>query len=248
MWLDFTQRKFLGLPFKQQHKKCAALLRQVYEQRLQQSPWEAGWAIYLQLQKWMNETCCELLTSEQLADRYHVHQQKAEQGHQEHHLLPAIRTQDRLVGEEAWPLAIYLDHLRSAHNVGSIIRTVEAFRLGTVYFSAMTPFIHHKQVKAAAMGTEQWITCHQGIALNTLPRPLIALETCETAHSLYDFTFPSTFTLILGNEEYGCSREVLAQADEIVEIPLRGRKNSLNVANALAIAAGEINRQKRRLS
>jgi tRNA G18 (ribose-2'-O)-methylase SpoU len=60
---------------------------------------------------------------------------------------------------------------------------------------------------------------------------------------LSDFIFPASFTLILGNEEYGISNESLKLADYIVEIPLFGAKNSLNVACAFAIAASQIRRQ-----
>ncbi|MCE2983540.1 MAG: TrmH family RNA methyltransferase, partial [Parachlamydia sp.] len=92
---------------------------------------------------------------------------------------------------------------------------------------------------------DQWVSCFKEIPLSQLKKPIIALETATGAHNLYDFSFPSSFTLVVGNEEYGCSDETLHLADEWVEIPLRGRKNSLNVANAFAIAAGEIARQKK---
>jgi tRNA G18 (ribose-2'-O)-methylase SpoU len=150
-----------------------------------------------------------------------------------------------LQSEEAWPIAIYLDNLRSAHNVGSVIRTVEALAIGSLYFSCQTPFITHQQVQNTAMGSTQWVSCYQGVDLSSLPRPIVVLETSPEALSLYEFIFPSSFTLVIGNEEYGCSDETLKLADYLVEIPLRGCKNSLNVANAFAIAAGEISRQKR---
>ncbi len=242
---DFTQKRFLALPYKRQHKKCAEILRQIYDRVLYQKEWKSDWDIYQQLLIWMNESICELPTLKWMADQYHWHQQQAQISKKEHYLLPDIRKGDRAQGEEPWPIAIYLDHLRSAHNVGSIIRTVEALALGRIYFSSKTPFINHKQVQDTAMGTIQWVSCNQGVELSTLPRPFVVLETSQQAIPLYDFIFPSCFTLVVGNEEYGCSDETLKLADYVVEIPLRGHKNSLNVANAFAIAAGEISRQKR---
>ena len=191
----------------------------------------------------MKVATLDRLTPQTIADRYHYHLQQAGFGQKEHHLLPKVRTGDKTSAQPSLPIAIYLDQIRSAHNVGSIIRTVEAFSLGTLYFSASTPFITHKQVQDTAMGSAAWVSCHRNIPLDSLPKPLIALETSEEAASLYDFIFPSTFTLVLGNEEYGCSEETLKAADIILEIPLRGRKNSLNVANAFAIVASEIIRQ-----
>lgn len=242
---DFTKRKFQALPLKRQHKKCADLLRQLYDKLISNDISEKDWETYQQLLQWMNipdQTI--ILHPKTLADRYHWHRQQAQISHKEHYLLPKIRKGDRSEGETPWSIAIYLDHLRSAHNVGSIVRTVEAFALGTLYFSPKTPFVTHKQVQDTAMGAHQWITCAQHIELTTLPRPIIALETSEEAIKLYDFIFPLTFTLVVGNEEYGCSDEVLAIADYLIEIPLRGHKNSLNAANAFAIAAAEISRQK----
>jgi tRNA G18 (ribose-2'-O)-methylase SpoU len=241
---DFTRKKFLSLPVKRQHKKCAELLRRIYDLLLDKKEWLIDWQLYQQLLQWMNALPCENPTLQTISDHYHSHLQQAQVFKREHQLLPKVRKGDRLQGEEAWPIAFYLDNLRSAHNVGSVIRTVEALALGSLYFSSNTPFITHKQVQDTAMGSIQWVSCHQGIGLSTLPRPIIVLETTQEALSLYEFIFPSSFTLVIGNEEYGCSDETLQLADSLVEIPLRGHKNSLNVANAFAMVAGEIYRQK----
>ncbi|MCB1082403.1 MAG: TrmH family RNA methyltransferase, partial [Chlamydiia bacterium] len=66
------------------------------------------------------------------------------------------------------------------------------------------------------MGTETIVPTQTG-NLSDLPRPLIALETVETAPSIHDFSFPKTFSLLLGNEEYGLKEETLKSADAIVQ-------------------------------
>ena len=242
---DFTKKKFLEQPIVRQHKKCAELLRNLYDRDMADPSVSLGWELYLSFLRWMNESIPHFVpTVKTIADCYHHHLKKGNIAKREHQLLPTIRRGDHMQGEEPWPIAIYLDELRSAHNVGSIIRTTEALALGSLYFSQSTPFSTHKQVKDTAMGTEQWVSCVKEFDLNALPRPIIALETAEEAISLYNFIFPSSFTLVVGNEEYGCSDETLSQSDYLVKIPLRGRKNSLNVANAFALAAGEISRQK----
>lgn len=242
---DFTKRKFLSQPIERQHKKCAELLRLLYDKFINQQEWSSDWEIYLQLLDWMNEPQAIKPTSiKAIADSYHVHLQKGHISKREHDLLPQIRQGDRQKGEEPWPIAIYLDGLRSAHNVGSIIRTTEAFALGSLHFSRSTPAASNNQVKNAAMGTDQWVSCSHQADLATLPHPIIALETAEEAIPLYEFIFPPSFTLVVGNEEMGCSDEALTLSDYVIDIPMRGRKNSLNVANAFAIAAGEISRQK----
>ncbi|MBA2369682.1 MAG: TrmH family RNA methyltransferase [Candidatus Protochlamydia sp.] len=242
--LDFTERKFLNLPIETKHKKCAEQLRYCYDRLSQGKDIQEEVSIYNRLLRWMDSPPLPSFKPKEIADRYHLHIQLAKVLKKEHNLLPAIRTGDRAESQTPWTIDIYLDEIRSAHNVGSILRTTEAMALGTVYFSSNTPFIDHKQVKDAAMQTEQWVVCRRGIPLSDLRRPIIALETVERALSLFEFTFPPLFTLVVGNEEYGCSDAALMVADYIIEIPLRGRKNSLNVANAFAIAAGEISRQK----
>ena len=159
-------------------------------------------------------------------------------------MLPHVKKGDREQALEAWPIAVYLDNIRSAHNVGSMIRTTEALSLGSMYFSERTPFTDHQQVKNTSMGAYQWVECHQGFSLSDLFQPIIVLETTDEALSLYDFIFPPTFTLVVGNEEYGCSESSLQCADYFLRIPMRGRKNSLNVANAFAMVAGEIYKQR----
>lgn len=239
---DFTKRKFLSLPLEQQHKKCAELLRRLFEAK------EPSMNEYSELCSWMGLEKVLPQNSKEIADAYHEHLKAAKVQLKEHRLLPSIRKNDRTKADEVWPITIFLDHIRSAHNVGSIVRTTEAFSLGKLYFSKDTPFIDNKQVKDTAMGTEEWIVCKKEAALDDLPKPIIVMETSEDAIPIYDFIFPQSFTLVVGNEEYGCSEDSLLKADHLIEIPLRGHKNSLNVANAFAIAAAEIFRQKRAFS
>lgn len=237
--VDFTKRKFLTLPLARQHKNCAEVLRSIYIKSD-----EISLLAYQEIAMWMEEKPLLNVTQKSLSDRYHYHLNKAGVKQKEHNLLPLVRTLDKTEAAETYPIAIYLDHVRSAHNVGSIVRTIEAFSLGTLYLSKNTPPLTHKQVRDTAMGTDQWVQWHHHVKLEELPRPIIVLETSDRAVNIYDFTFPKCFTLVVGNEEYGCSDETLHLADIIVEIPLRGRKNSLNVANAFAIAASKINGQR----
>lgn len=240
---SFTKRKFLELDPRQRHKKCAELLRSFYEKfRAQEILPEEAFSDYNRLLSWLAlpPYCHADLKS--LADQYHWHLKEARWNLKEHNLLPSIRTGDRTPKADFLPIAIYLDNVRSAYNVGSILRTAEALRLGKVYFSAKTPFIDNEKVQRTAMGAADLVPCFQKISPVALPRPLIALETSEEATPLAQFSFPAVFTLIVGNEEYGISNEVLAEVDILVEIPLLGAKNSLNVACAFAIAAAEIRR------
>lgn len=237
--MQYTQRKFLSFPLEKQHKKCAEMLRALFE-----TGREELFSHYNEIQAWMCSPTLSSAGRRAISDRYHEHLKAAGLSLREYRLLPRISTGDRERKiEENLPVTIYLDQIRSAHNVGSIIRTTEAFSLGTLAFSKDTPGPDHPQVEKTAMGSCAYVSCSPIASLEELPRPLIALETSPAAIPLQQFIFPETFTLVVGNEEYGCSAEILKEADYLIEIPLRGRKNSLNVANAFAIAAAEIIKQ-----
>jgi tRNA(Leu) C34 or U34 (ribose-2'-O)-methylase TrmL len=239
----FTRPKFLGLPAESQHKKCALLLRQIYEDRLQGQDTSLLVQTYNEIAGWMRIRKRVPGTLERIANLYHWHLQNAHICLREHNLLPAIQKNDREKAEEKWPIHLYLDNLRSAYNVGNLVRTFEGFGFGTIFFSEKTPSLNHNQVKKSSMGAHQWIDSKTVSSLEELPRPLVLLETCPDTPSVHEFLFPKSFTLALGNEEYGASETLREAADYTIHIPMRGRKNSLNVANAFSIAAGEILRQ-----
>lgn len=241
MFESMTEGEFLRLSERYRHKKAAELLRAYQKNQNARSL-----TLYRRLEKWMGLPTLQELDFSCLSDRYHLHLSIARISLKEHNLLTSQFNQmDRPSTIPCLPIAIYLDNLRSAFNVGSILRTVEAFRLGRVCFAKNTPFIDNLKVQKTSMETFDKVPCDQNVPLATLPQPLIALETDPTAPSVFDFVFPASFTLMLGNEEYGLSEEALSLKSAIVQIPLYGFKNSLNVASAFAIAAGVISHQLR---
>jgi tRNA G18 (ribose-2'-O)-methylase SpoU len=241
MFESMTEGEFCRFSKRFRHKKAAQILRTFYEGRNPRTL-----ALYRRLENWLLLPSLSEEDFPSLSDRYHLHLAIAESSLKEHNLLSsAFQQPDRPSCVAPLPVAIYLDNLRSAFNVGSILRTTEAFRLGKVCFAKRTPFIDNPKVQKTSMGAFDKVICEQHSALQLLPRPLIALETAPKAPSVFDFAFPSSFTLMLGNEEYGLSQEALSQRDAVVTISLYGYKNSLNVACAYAIAAGVISHQLR---
>jgi tRNA G18 (ribose-2'-O)-methylase SpoU len=243
-FFSFTKYKFLNLEEKQKHKKLSEILRLIYEETLKKNNVENALSHYHEIIQWINLEQLKAINLETLSDRYHFHLRKAKYNLKENNLLPSIRKNDRKASKEFGALSIYLDNIRSAHNIGSILRTTEAFRLGTVCFSVDTPFINNKKILKTAMGTETITPCIENYSIDTLQKPIIALETSDDAISLHEFIFPKNFTLVLGNEEYGISDSILKKTDYLLEIPLIGIKNSINVACAFAIVAAEIQKQK----
>jgi len=236
---SFSKTKFLGLPLKRQHKKCALVLKELYlafDQRLHSH--------YNEIQNWMGGDTFLTHDRKAISDRYHVHLKLAGISYREHHLLPRISKEDRAIAKPLWPIHVYLDRIRSAFNVGSIIRTAETIGFESLYFHPQTPYVDHHQVQQSSMGTHQWVNCQKVENINALPGPIIVMETSQDAYALHEFLFPESFTLVLGNEEYGVSEHMISNADYFINIPMRGKKNSLNVSNAFAMAAMEIYRQR----
>ena len=232
---SFSKAKFLSLPAPQQHKKCSEVLKEFYvhPERTELR------ALYSQLCEWMDLS--PLLNS--VEERFHEHLRAANLSIAEHNFLHTLTTKD-YPSQTPWlSIHTYLDGLRSCHNVGSIIRTVEAFRLGPVHLSSDMMSPSHPQIQRTAMGAWPLVTITHGEV--DLPRPWIGVETVSSACFWNQFLYPQTATLFMGNEERGLSHTILTACDHIVRIPLVGQKNSLNVANAFAIIAAEIASQQR---
>lgn len=145
---------------------------------------------------------------------------------------------------QSLPYAVLLHNLRSGFNVGSIFRTVDCFGLESVHLSGYTPDVGHAMLKSAARGTERWIPHKRWdspfdciAAHRERGYEIIALETGDGTVPLSSVKWPSKGLILLGNEELGIAPELLQACRVKVEIPMAGRKASLNVANAFAVMA-----------
>ena len=158
---------------------------------------------------------------------------------------------DRVLRErKIFPLYFILDHLRSSFNVGSLFRTAECLGVKHIYLVGYTPTPEDSGVKKTAMGTDKvvpWSTHNHVIdvikKLKTKGVSVIGLETSKASQSLNSFKVPEAVALLVGNERFGLSENVLEQVDHCLEIPMMGQKNSLNVANSLSITTYEVIRQ-----
>lgn len=173
-----------------------------------------------------------------LLDELHNHLQEAKISRKEHNLIEVVRG-DKDEAHPLLPISIYLENLRSVHNIASIMRTTEAFSLGKIFVSGSI-YPEHEKLKKASMGTHDWVLCTHVESFKALKRPLVVVETVPTSVPYYDFTYPEECSLAFGNEEYGCSDALLQAADHIIHIPLFGRKNSLNVSSAFSIIAADL--------
>lgn len=143
-------------------------------------------------------------------------------------------------------LIVVLDNIRSSFNVGSVLRTAEGFAVEKVILSGYTPTPEDDGTRRSALGAEKkiaWSSVSKAESvlseLKQVGFRVVALETSRMATSLADFVWPEKAVLLLGNERFGLDHEVLRSADHLVQIPMYGEKNSLNVAVAFGIAAAD---------
>jgi len=154
---------------------------------------------------------------------------------------------------------LVLENLRSLYNVGAIFRTAEACQVSKILLVGSSgiiipespkdqrqPLLNPKLAKTA-LGTQNlvfwqhfWTTDE---AIKSLPKnpSLIALEQTKKSQNIFQFNFPgNNLALIVGNEVSGVSRASLQKSTAVVNIPMFGKHNSLNVATACGIALYQI--------
>lgn len=154
-------------------------------------------------------------------------------------------------------LVLIAHNLRSAHNVGSVLRTAEGLGVGKLYLSGYSPYppapndkrLPHlaqradRQIAKTALGAEKFIDWQYRADIKALIHDLkkqgftvAALEQSPYSTKLTDLQPPDKLALIVGRETEGIEPEILAVCDHVLEIPMFGRKESFNVAQASAMA------------
>jgi len=167
-----------------------------------------------------------------------------------------VKTHDSRLSPEEFrtlprhPVTVILDNLRSAFNVGSIVRSADCARVQKVFFCGITAHPPNPKVIKTAMGAMDyvpWEHCPETTeAVNRMKKrniPVIGLEVTDISKPFYQIQYPAPVCLVVGNEALGVSREVLEMVDQIVKIPMWGFKNSVNVAVAFGIVVFEVIRQ-----
>lgn len=151
---------------------------------------------------------------------------------------------------ERLPLRFVLDNIRSAFNVGSILRTADGLGVERVHLCGYTPTPDEDKTARTALGAQHAVEWEASGKISELLSEmknsgwrLVALETSSKALELAEPFEQVPTVFVFGNERFGLGSEVLSLCDEVRRLPLRGTKNSLNVGVAAAIAAYEWSRQ-----
>ena len=150
---------------------------------------------------------------------------------------------------EKLPLVVVLDNVRSMYNVGSVLRTADAFRVNRVYMCGITPRPPHPEIHKTALGAEdsvEWSYVKDTLAavaeLKDKGYNVYAVEQCEGSIMLdcVENLESSGIAIVFGHEVKGVSQEVINQCDQCLEIPQYGTKHSLNVSTTAGIVIWEL--------
>jgi 23S rRNA (guanosine2251-2'-O)-methyltransferase len=154
-------------------------------------------------------------------------------------------------------LVIIAHNIRSAYNVGAIFRTAEGLGALKVYLNGYSPSPYEKNDNYAnrgqkalaktALGAEDVVSWEKTENISELIKKLrsnkyqiIGLELNPESITIKKFKPQFPCALILGNEVGGIDKGILAECDKIIQIPMKGKKESLNVSVAAGIAIYEI--------
>ncbi len=142
-------------------------------------------------------------------------------------------------------------NIRSLLNVGSIFRTADAFGISKIYLTGYTGTpaneFHKKRMGKVSLGAENFVPWEYKASAVRLIKDLrlkkiniIALENIKGSIYIGKFKPKFPLALVLGEEVRGISKPILELCDRVVEIPMLGKKESLNVSVAFGVAAYEI--------
>lgn len=241
----FSEKKFLATKETSKYKRLAELLRVIILQLGDDVP--RAKKEFETYAEWMKLPESERLTGKnqaQMIDLYKTCRTRAGLGFERDVYLEQEPGDRDSAVEAPIQFAVLVHNLRSAFNVGSIIRSTDCFGLEGVHLSGYSCGPEHVTVKSAARGCQEWIPIKRWDSpfdcINWHKEngyEIIALETGEDIPDINKVTWPKKGLIVLGNEELGIAPEIMDATTMKVTIPMAGRKASMNVAGAFAIMA-----------
>lgn len=164
----------------------------------------------------------------------------------------------RLPVKDLWEknlkVIVALDGIRDPGNVGTLIRTADAFRTDAVLLSDDTVELYNPKVVRSAMGSIFHLMIFDEVDLGETILQLkkwkfkVFGTDVKKGKSIDELDPSGKICLLIGNEAEGLNRKLLELSDEIIHIPTYGKAESLNVAVAGGILLYDITRKRMRSS
>ena len=147
------------------------------------------------------------------------------------------------------PLVVVLDDIWSLHNIGSVFRTADAFRIECIYLCGITATPPHPEMHKTALGAEftvDWKYVNNAVEtvdnLRSEGYVVYSVEQAEGSIMLDELTLDRSkkYAVVMGNEVKGVQQEVIDHSDGCIEIPQYGTKHSLNVSVTAGIVIWDL--------
>ena len=147
------------------------------------------------------------------------------------------------------PLVVVLDDIRSLHNIGSVFRTADAFRIECIYLCGITATPPHPEMHKTALGAEftvDWKYVNNAVEtvdnLRSEGYVVYSVEQAEGSIMLDELTLDRSkkYAVVMGNEVKGVQQDVIDHSDGCIEIPQYGTKHSLNVSVTAGIVIWDL--------
>ena len=161
---------------------------------------------------------------------------------------------DAFLVAEKLPLVVVLDNVRSLHNVGSVFRTSDAFRVERIMLCGITATPPSAEIHKTALGAEDVVdwqyfesTMDAVAILRERGYKIYSIEQCEGSIALQDFVAVTgeSYAVVFGNEVKGVQQAVVDASDGAIEIPQFGTKHSLNVSVTAGMVIWEFANKQR---
>jgi tRNA G18 (ribose-2'-O)-methylase SpoU len=165
-------------------------------------------------------------------------------------VLEENKKRERVAAKHDFIFAVLLDNIRSAWNVGSILRSADGFGFDHAYLCGITPTPEHEAVKKTSLGAEETVTWSyhkdavslaQGLKGEGWKVQALEEDARSKPLSMHSKREKKNTALVLGSEVTGVDPDLLSLCDEVFFIPMNGEKRSFNVAIAFGIAAFALN-------
>ena len=147
------------------------------------------------------------------------------------------------------PIYIVLDNVLDTYNIGAIFRLADAVAAKKVIITGQAEVPPNTRIKKASINTTEWVdweylpTAKEAIdklKVQNEKLKVVAIEQDERSIPYTEMKWEFPVAVVVGNETYGVSREVLNMCDDIVELPMFGVNISLNVMVSLGIVLYKI--------
>jgi len=156
-------------------------------------------------------------------------------------------TEEEIKNIKRNPIYLVLDRINDTYNIGSLFRLADAIAAEKVYLCGEMEYPPNSRIHKASVGTENWVPWEKTDSTIETVRELkkrgvqiIAIEQSKNSTNYKGLKADFPVAIIAGHESEGLPKEVLNEADVVVELPMFGINKSFNVWGTTAVIAYKI--------